>query len=243
MTEHHAFDPFSASTVADPYTAYAELHDGPRATYLERSDVWVLSRYDDVRAGLRDHARLSSSDGVTYVRAALPMMLTVDPPDHERLRRIAGREFAPRDIGRFRPLIEGLVADGIEQLRNGTTDDVVQAIAMPVPILVMAHILGVPTSDIAELRRMSDDLVEGFSIAPDTGSAIIAENGGVPIDFQRITKAIGDIHTYFSRLIGERHEHPTDDMITKLMRPATEGSLSDGELLWFCLLLLVAGIE
>ncbi|MEX0875640.1 MAG: cytochrome P450 [Actinomycetota bacterium] len=235
------FDPFSAGVIADPYPWYRALHDGPRVFHQEQWGFWVLTRYDDVWAATRDHAHLSSADGVTYVRAPLPMMLTMDPPDHERLRRIVGREFAPRDIHRFRPQIERFVTDGLDEMKQQDTGDVVKSLAVPVPIRIMAAILGVPEADIPELRKMSDDLVQGFAIAP-SGSQTIDE-AIASYDFGRIGKAITDIHDYFRGLIGARRRQPADDLITKFLDPADEGTLDENELLWFCLLLLVAGIE
>ena len=239
------FDPFSFDAVVDPYPWYAALHAGPRALYLEKWDMWVLSRHADVALALRDHQRLSSSDGVTFLRAPLPMMLTMDPPDHERLRRIVGREFAPRDIGRFRPAVERFVREGLDEMRDAATDgvaDLVPAIAMPVPIRVMADILGVPEVDIPELRRLSDDLVGGFELAPDTTASSLDE-ALATYDLNAITGAILGIHAYFTNLIAERRKSPTDDLLTKLLAPADDGVLTEQELLWFCLLLLVAGIE
>jgi cytochrome P450 len=235
------FDPFATDVVRDPYPAYAELHAGPRVVHQPRWDMWVLSRHADVRAALRDH-RFSSADGVTFLRAPLPMMLTQDPPDHERLRRIVGREFAPRDIHRFRPDVERFVREGLDEMTGSDTADLVDHIAMPVPIRVMAMILGVPESDLPELRVMSDDLVQGFALAPDADATTV-NDAMATFDIQRITKAIVDIHTYFSALIADRRRAPTDDLVTKLMAPAADGTLSEDELLWFCLLLLVAGIE
>ena len=130
------FDPFATDVVRDPYPAYAALHAGPRVVHQPRWDMWVLSRHDDVRAALRDH-RLSSADGVTFLRAPLPMMLTQDPPDHERLRRIVGREFAPRDIHRFRPDIERFVREGLDEMAASESADLVEHIAMPVPIYTL----------------------------------------------------------------------------------------------------------
>lgn len=239
-TEQHFaadFDPFAPSVVRDPYPWYAALHAGPRVLHQERWDIWVLSRHEDVRGALRDQ-RMSSADGVTFLRAPLPMMLTTDPPDHERLRKIVGREFAPRDIHRFRPDVERFVAEGLDEMADAGHADLVTSLAIPVPIRVMASILGVPEADIPALRGMANDLVQGFALAPD--GPVEALN---TFDLNLITKAITDIHGYFAALIEERHRSPTDDLITKLMNPAAGGTLTEQELLWFCLLLLVAGIE
>jgi cytochrome P450 PksS len=234
------FDPFAVEVVRDPYPAYAALHAGPRVFHQQRWDMWVLSRHTDVRGALRDH-RLSSAEGVTYLRAPLPMMLTQDPPDHERLRRIVGREFAPRDIHRFRPDIERFVRDGFDAMGAEATSDLVEHIAMPVPIRVMAAILGVPESDLPELRVLSDDLVQGFALTPDAGSTDV--DALATFDLERITGAILGIHNYFVPLIEHRRTNPADDLLTKLLAPTTDGVLTEQELLWFCLLLLVAGIE
>lgn len=236
------FDPFAPEVVRDPYPAYAALHAGPRVTHQKGWDFWVLSRHPDVTSALRDHHRLSSTDGVTFLRAPLPMMLTQDPPDHERLRKIVGREFAPRDIHRFRPDIERFVDEGLDAMCETGIADIVDHIAMPVPIRVMAAILGVPEADIPELRKLSDDLVQGFALAPEAETGPVADAFST-YDLQRITGAILGIHQYFGEAIARRRSNPSDDLITKLMAPAGDGVLTEQELLWFCLLLLVAGIE
>lgn len=227
------FDPFAPDVIADPYPHYRRLRDEAPVSFIEERQVWALVRYDDVRAALRDHGRMSSAQGVMYIRAPLPMMLTMDPPDHERLRRIVGREFAPRDIHRFEPVVRRFVDEGFEDL--ATTGDVVQSIAMPVPIRVMASIMGVPESDIPELRRISDNIVEGFKITPVGENPLAA--------FQHVPEAIRELEAYFTALIAERRREPRDDLITKLLAQGEEGTLSEYELFWFCLLLLVAGIE
>lgn len=237
------FDPFSADLVADPYPWYSGLHEGPRVLHLEEWNIWVLSRHADVSAAVRDHGRLSSAEGVTYVRAPLPMMLTMDPPDHERLRRIVGREFAPRDIHRFRATIESFVKDGIDAMAAADVADVVEHLAIPVPIRVMAFILGVPDADIPALRGMADDLIHGFKINPAEAGADPGNLEGSNYNFARIGGAITQIHEYFSEMIAARRRHPENDLVTRMIQPADEGTLNEQELLWFCLLLLVAGIE
>jgi cytochrome P450 len=228
-----AFDPFDPEVIADPYPHYRRLQEEAPVSFIEDRQIWVLVRYDDVRAALRDHVRLSSSQGVMYVRTPLPMMLTMDPPDHERLRRIVGREFAPRDIHRFEPYVQRFVDEGFADLER--TGDVVESIARPVPIRVMASILGVPQSDIPELRRISDSIVEGFKITP------VGEN---PLEaFQHVPEAIRELEAYFTDLIARRRHDPRDDLITKLLQQGEDATLSEYELFWFCLLLLVAGIE
>jgi cytochrome P450 len=224
------FDPFAPDVIADPYPHYRRLQEESPVSYIDERQVWALVRYDDVRAALRDHARMSSSQGVTYIRTPLPMMLTMDPPDHERLRRIVGREFAPKDVHRFTPIVERFVDESFAELHE--TGDVVESVAIPVPIKVMGTILGVPLSDIGELRRISNALVEGFKITPVGDNPLAA--------FEHVPEAIRELESYFSALIAQRRERPADDVITKLLAPAADGTLSQYELFWFCLLLLGA---
>src|SRR5438309_11773187 len=91
-----SYEPFAPEVVADPCPWYRRLQDEAPFYRQEQLDFWVLSRYDDVLAGARAHSVLSSAEGVTYTRApTIPMMLTMDPPDHARLRRLVSRDFTP----------------------------------------------------------------------------------------------------------------------------------------------------
>src|SRR6476660_5392700 len=101
-----AYDPLAPEVIADPYPWYRSLRDEAPVYRDEARDIWVISRYDDVLAAPRSHAVLSSAEGVMYARAPLPMMLTMDPPDHTRLRRLIARDFTPRAIDAWQPLVE-----------------------------------------------------------------------------------------------------------------------------------------
>src|SRR5688572_22601913 len=90
--------PFSPEVIAEPYAWYRWLHDQGRVHHCTDPDLWVLSRYDDVAAALRDPASFSSAEGVTYPRIPLGMMLTTDPPLHTRLRRVVSRHFTPAAV-------------------------------------------------------------------------------------------------------------------------------------------------
>src|SRR5437016_1499529 len=92
------YDPFAEDVIADPYPWYRMLLAEGGAHRSAARDVWVLSRYDDVREAARSHESLSSAEGVAYQRIPLPMMLTSDQPGHTRLRRMASRDFTPRAV-------------------------------------------------------------------------------------------------------------------------------------------------
>jgi cytochrome P450 len=176
---------------------------------------------------------LSSAEGVTYQRMSLPMMLTMDPPDHTRLRKIIARDFSPRTIESWASQIERLAIDAIEPLVGGGRFDFVEAVAGPFPVMVIATVLGIPPEDHARFRKWSDAVVEGFRPASVTDKSKTS----------RVTQPVFELQVYFAQLIEQRREHPRDDLVTKLLQPSADGRLSETELLWFLFLLLVAGNE
>jgi len=169
-TDTLAYDPLSPAVIADPYPWYRRLlaADAPRVYHDERNDVWVLSRFDDVHEGLRNPGALSSAEGVAFRRMYSPMMITVDPPDHTRLRRIVSREFTPRTLERWQPMVDRLAAEAVARLGHGGPVDFVAEVASPFPVTVIAAILGIGDADLPELRRISDDIIELFKMTdPD----------------------------------------------------------------------------
>lgn len=168
------YDPLSPAVIVDPYPWYRRLlaDDAPRVYHDTRNDLWVISRYDDVYEAVRNTTALSSSDGVAFRRMPSPMMITVDPPDHTRLRRIVAREFTPRTLERWSDMIDRLAADAVGRLRRDEPVDFVAAVASPLPVAVIAAILGIGDEDLPELRRISDDVIELFKMTdPDNRAA------------------------------------------------------------------------
>src|SRR3954452_1472118 len=159
-----SYDPFAPDIVADPYPWYRRLQDEAPLYRQETLDFWVLSRYDDVLAGARAHGSLSSAEGVIYARQGLPMMLTMDPPDHTRLRRIVARDFTPTAVAAWRTLVERLAVEAVGRMLEEGTTDAVAAVASPLPILVIAEILGVPPDEYPQFREWSDDIVESLAL-------------------------------------------------------------------------------
>src|SRR5438552_13788219 len=141
------YDPLAADVVADPYPWYRRLRDEAPLYHHERLDFWVVSRYEDVLAGARAHGVLSSAESVMYARAPLPMMLTIDPPDHTRLRRIVARDFTPTAVKAWRPVVDRLAREIFDEMLDQGTVDVVPALANPLPLKVIAEVLGVPPDD------------------------------------------------------------------------------------------------
>lgn len=173
-TDPIGYDPLSPAVIADPYPWYRRLlaDDAPRVYHDTRNDVWVLSRYDDVHEAVRNPGALSSAEGVAFRRMYSPMMITSDPPDHTRLRRIVSREFTPRTLERWQPMVDRLAADAVARLGHDRAADFVAEVASPFPVTVIAAILGMGDEDLPELRRISDDIIELFKMTdPDNRAA------------------------------------------------------------------------
>jgi beta-dihydromenaquinone-9 omega-hydroxylase len=227
------YDPFAPEVIADPYPWYPRLQDEAPLYHQKARDFWVVSRYEDVLAGARAHGTLSSSEGVTYTRMGVPMMLSMDPPDHTRLRRLVSRDFTPTAVNAWAPLVDQLVEELVDDMVERQTVDVVDDLAAPFPVTVIADVLGVPRADQAQFRIWSDAIVEGLAVADasDTERA------------SRCVQGITQLQAYLADLVAQRRDESGDDMLSKLTHPRDGGTLGPQELFWFCLLLLVAGNE
>jgi cytochrome P450 len=232
---HSAYDPFDAEVIADPYPWYEALLRNAPVHHTERHDIWVLSRYDDVRGAARGHAAFSSAEGVAFQRMELPMMLTMDPPDHTRLRRLVARDFTPTAIKRWRPAVERFVGAAIDRMLEAGETDLVSELAAPLPIQVVAEVIGVPPDDYPDFKRWSDGIVEGFKLGdnPEGDGAAIA----------RIMEVAGKLYAYVAAGAEERRARPRGDLFSQLLQPRDGETLSENELFFFFLLLLVAGNE
>jgi cytochrome P450 len=227
------YDPFAPEVIADPNPWYRRLNELDAPYWCEPRKLWVLARYEHVRAAARNAEQLSSAEGVSYMRLGLPMLITTDPPDHTRLRRLVARDFTPRAIEQWRATIDRLVAAHVPPFVAGGGGDWIEAVAEPFPVLVIADILGVPASDFEQFKVWSEDLVAAFGLAdqvePDAAELLAA------------MESIRGMTEYFGELAERRRREPGDDFISRLV--AHGDAISDAEVRWMCLLLLVAGNE
>ena len=218
------YDPFDPAVIADPYPHYARLLGGPRVHRDTERDFWTLTRYEDVTRALREHRALSSAEGVAFQKSGLPMMLTLDPPDHTRLRRIVSREFTPRNLERWRAIVDDLARAAVARLAERPGADFVEEVAGPLPVGVIAGMLGLPDEDLPALRRMSDDAVEAFKMSRPQSR--ITER------LNRLLTA-GCVVEAFTRF-GMRFPRPTGVVLRSLARIATqaEANKTEGKALW-----------
>jgi cytochrome P450 len=200
------------------------------------STPWLVTRYADQRALLAD-PRISSdttapgyphtSPGLRERRKQAWTFINMDDPEHARLRRMVTATFTIKRVETLRPAIQQIVDDLIDQmLACRTPVDLVQAFALPVPSLVICHLLGVPYTDHDFFQRTSKLLV----------------NRGTPPEVAR--QAQDTLNTYLDRLITDKLAHPTDDLLSRLAHQQVRtGELTQRELVAMAGLLLVAGHE
>lgn len=224
--------PLMTRTVqADPYPTYQLLREQAPVYREPQFGSWVLTRFADVYAALRDHGTFSSARGIAPgIRgegAGAATMITADPPRHTRLRALVTKAFTPRMVATLEPLMRRVVdelLDGVE----GDAVDVVSRLTYPLPVIVIAHLLGIPPEERARFKRWSDAVV-GI-----TDRGLQEQNQA----------AVVEMFGYFTDVIAQRRVHAGDDLISAVVHADVDGqALSDRELLGFCLLLLVAGNE
>jgi cytochrome P450 len=234
------FNPIDPEFVADPYPMYHRLRtEDP----VHRSPLgfWVLTRYEDVVAVLRD-GRFAKEAIAAYVAKRLGTtptglgmsMLDRDPPDHTRLRSLVSKAFTPRVVEGLRPRIQEVVDGLVDRAEDKHAMDLIEEFAYPIPIVVICEMLGVPVADHDRFRGWSLDLARGLD-ASLFGESDLAQRAGAA------QRALAD---YFRGLIAERRVTPRDDLLSLMIAAEEAGDrLSETELLATCILLLVAGHE
>jgi cytochrome P450 len=227
------FDPYSYEHHEDPYPTYRLLRNEAPAYLDPDHGFWALSRHDDVRAAIDDWPTFSSTGGITLERRTgnvEPMLIEMDPPRHTELRSLVSRAFTPRRVSDLEPSIRDLAHQLVDAFDGRTRVDVIQDFAAKLPMAVISVMLGVPSADQDELREWSDAMLHR-----EEGSAELTPDG---------VRGATKLYAYFNDAIADRRVHPTDDLVGALVA-AEEGdrSLTPGEVLGFCFLLLIAGNE
>lgn len=241
-------DPFSPEIKQDPYPFYASLLSCGVPVYLRRRNIWILTDYEDVRAATIDAERFSSAEGIAYDRSKLPILFGVDPPDHTRLRRLINRDFTPRAVESWRPLVERICAELIDEALEQETVEIVAQSLVPLPVRVISAILGIDDEDVPQFKRWSSGVIEGFNanarLITDSGEPGAASPGDRRDAAKKAMTAVSNITVYFNHLLESRRRHPSgDDLISKLLVADDGEYLRDSELVWLCLALLVGGNE
>ncbi|BBX73090.1 cytochrome P450 [Mycobacterium shinjukuense] len=227
------FDPFDPATAADPYPHYRELLAGERVQYNPKRDVYILSRYADVRQAARNHDALSSARGVTFSQGRLPFLPTSDPPAHTRMRKQLAPAMARRALEKWRPMVDQTARELIGALLTQTPADVVATVAAPMPMRTITNVLGVAASDEAAFCRLSNQAVRITDVNLSVSGLVSLLHGFT--GFRRLRAFFA--HRRDNGLLREC------TVLGQLAAHAEHGRLSDDELFFFAVLLLVAGYE
>jgi pimeloyl-[acyl-carrier protein] synthase len=236
-----AFNPMDPAFVADPYPTYRRLQ-AEDPVHHSPMGFWVLTRYEDVVAALRD-PRLAKEAIAAFVAARFgaPMpamglsMLDRDPPDHTRLRSLVSKAFTPRVVDGLRPRVQQIVDGLLDGVRDAGTMDLIEEFAYPIPVNVICEMLGVPVEDHERFKGWSLDIARGLD------AILLPADSEVP---KRSAAARTGLAEYFRELIARRRVAPRADLLSGLIAAEEAGDkLSENELLATCILLLIAGHE
>ncbi|MCY3993541.1 MAG: cytochrome P450 [Caldilineaceae bacterium] len=226
-----SFDLTSRKVRADPYEVYERLRSENPIHRMRLINAWALTGYDDALAILQDHRRFSSGENKLEY-APYRTMLDLDPPDHTRLRSLVSKAFTPRAVAALGPRIQEIVDELLDELAGRDSFDLIGDFAFPLPVIVIAEMLGIPAEDRDKFNVWSNDIA--LAVEPIlSGEEIV-----------RVERASDEIIEYFEGIIEQRRMDPRDDMLSALLAAEEEGDrLSHDELLGTLMLLLVAGNE
>ncbi|MEV7966695.1 cytochrome P450 [Sphaerisporangium sp. NPDC088356] len=242
------FDPWNPDFVAHPYDVYRELRDTQPVSFFEPTGQWLVARHPDVNAALRDrrlgrsylHMATHQEFGrepepdfqEPFWRVIRAGMLDVEPPIHTRLRRLVSKAFTPRMVEELRPRVRRIAGELVDGFVERGGGDLISEVAEPLPVTVIAEMLGVPEADRHLLRPWSADICGMYELSP----SVEAQHTAV-----RAASEFGD---YLRGLAATRREDPGNDLISALAQVADEGDrLTEDELVGTCVLLLNAGHE
>ncbi len=225
--------------LADPYPAYRQLCPNSPLLYpylpagiaphIDKPVMaWALMRHADVYQALRDHDTFCSGRHPLCELGLSPRLTLLfdDPPRHSRLRRLVNRAFTTRRIEALEPWITQIVAELLDEIGTGETE-MMQNFAIPLPMMVIARLLGIPMSEYRTFRTWSEAFVST-----------------IDMPYEERQKSIGDMSRYFGQMALERRTQGAEDLITALVEAKVEGeALEDAEILGFCIVLLIAGNE
>ena len=240
------------ATMQDPYPAYAYLREHDPVHWNPMFNCFTLTRYDDVNMVFSDYKRFSADiwarvpeffvdedeESMRYLKQIVPFLAYnlqgMDPPGHTRQRTLMMKTFTPRMIESFRPRVQKLVDELIDQRLAEGQMDLVADLAYPLPSNVILDILSIPRSGRPYIRASSEAINEFVATLLFIGSRV----------WPRLAAVFADVTTYLKSLIAERREHPGEDLLTKMVLAEENGDmLSEDEIVIATNFLLFAGHE
>jgi cholest-4-en-3-one 26-monooxygenase len=205
---------------------------------------WAITRHADIMEISRQPKRFSSEFGITLARADQPVMkmpemvVMLDPPRHVPMRRVVSARFTPKAVRAHQDDVDRMgteILDGVVTSGDGGACDFVECIAAPLPLAVIAWMLGLPKDDWALLFRLSNEVIGNN----DPEYRQPGESPG-----RTVRRARGELHAYFTQLIEQRRHEPAGDLVSELLRGRIDGApLTEEQLVAYCELLVEAGNE
>ena len=224
-----SYNPLSSRLHRNPYPTYEMLRARDPVHWSKLAMSWIVTRYDDVDIVLRN-PKIFSNERNSYDTPR--SLLTLDPPDHTRLRSLVSQAFTPASVHVLSERMDDIVSEILAELDFSRPFDVIESIAYPLPIIVISELLGVRPDDRHSFARWAADIAR--SIEPT-----ISRN-----EAHRVEQSRDALNQYFSNVIEERRKQPEEDLISRLVQAEEGGEkLSLEEMLSLLRLLLIAGNE
>jgi cytochrome P450 family 142 subfamily A polypeptide 1 len=209
---------------------FTELRATPGLVHDERNDLWLVARHADICTASQDPSVFSNAGGVTYFRALPLSFVTMDPPEHGRLRRIVSRQFTLRMVKELREQTRTYTEAALATVEGADGFDFVESIAAPVTLRVITDMLGVPPDDLDQVKAWTDQMM-------DAGGRL-----GEPGVAEQAAEAFGAWSVYVDSQVEQRLAAPGDDLLSRLAH-AEDERLDREELAMFATTLVVAGNE
>jgi cytochrome P450 len=237
-TEPIYYDPYDYGIDTNPHPVWQRMREEQPLYWNERYGFWALSRFEDVWSAYHDTVTFSSSHGVQLEKLDNPvdyqMMIFMDPPEHDSLRKIVSRAFTHRRMAALEDSIGALVAQYLDPLVGTAGFDYIAEFGALLPPMVIGELLGVPPADRDAIRLLVDEMLH------------IEEGGTGPEE--KAAAAGGEIYQYYAAAVAERRTAPRDDLISALLEAeldddGTRRKLTEEEIMAFVMLLNGAGVE
>lgn len=235
-----AWWPLARDVIADPYPSYRRLRELDPIHFSVLTRQVVVSRFADVDRILRDQRNFSNNlksarhaRGIVATRKKLkPSMLALDPPDHTRLRRLVNRAFTPRSVAELEGFIRATAHDLVDMVEGTDEFDLMKAYATPLPMIVIARMIGVPERDLNRFKVWSSRLARALE-------PILSA-----VEQELVYRTHRQLEKYFTAIVEQRRRTPRDDLVSRLVQAEEQGDgLTRDETIVMLRLLLVAGNE
>jgi cytochrome P450 len=227
------YSPFAYEIHEDPYPTYQRLRDEAPVYHNPDLDFWALSRFADVHAAMQDYETYSSAEGVSLEQSSTarpPMIIAMDPPRQQKLRKLVSKAFTPRRVATMEPEIRALTRKHLEPVLGRGACDFIQDFSAKLPMDVISAMMGVADADQDMLRGWADALLHR-----EAGKSEIPKAG---------LEGSANLVRYFAEDLARRRRNPGEDLVSALTLAEVDGErLTDAEIVGFCFLLIIAGNE